>query len=92
MKVLLLILTIFFIFSCALLVLIVMLQSDKNSGMGAIGGSSQSTFGSSTADVVTKITAVLVAIFLIGSLGISVLQSYIESSKSIQSESNIDKG
>ena len=41
----------------------------------ADGGSSQSTFGSSTADVITKITAVMVGVFMVGSLGLSILES-----------------
>jgi preprotein translocase subunit SecG len=44
--------------------------------MGILGGSSQTTFGSSTADVITKITAVMAGIFMVGSLGLSVLESY----------------
>lgn len=68
--------TVFFVIACILLILLILLQADKSGGMGILGGSSQSAFGSSTADVVTKITAVLVAIFMLGSLGISALESY----------------
>jgi preprotein translocase subunit SecG len=68
--------SVFFIVLCVLLVILILLQSDKSSGMGILGGSSQSAFGSSTADIVTKITAVMVALFLVGSLGISALESY----------------
>jgi preprotein translocase subunit SecG len=64
-----------FVILCVLLVVIILMQTDKSSGMGLLGGSSQSTFGSSTADVITKITAVMVGIFLVGSLGISALES-----------------
>ena len=64
-----------FIIMSVLLVIIILLQTDKSSGMGLLGGSSQSTFGSSTADVITKITAVMVGLFLVGSLGISALES-----------------
>ena len=64
-----------FVILCVLLIIIILMQSDKSSGMGLLGGSSQSTFGSSTADVITKITAVMVGIFLVGSLGISALES-----------------
>lgn len=71
-------LTVLFIIVCVILILIILLQSDKNSGMGIIGGSSQSTFGSSTADVITKITAVFVAIFMIGALLLAVLRSYTD--------------
>ena len=64
MGALLTVLTVLFLIICVIIILFVLLQSDKNSGLGIIGGSSQSTFGSSTGDVMTKITAVLVAIFL----------------------------
>jgi preprotein translocase subunit SecG len=67
--------TVLFVILCVLLVIIILMQTDKSSGMGILGGSSQSAFGSSTADVITKITAVMVALFLLGSLGISALES-----------------
>ncbi|HPB80604.1 MAG TPA: preprotein translocase subunit SecG [Spirochaetota bacterium] len=70
------VLTVFFFILCLLLIIIILLQSDKSAGMGILGGSSQTTFGSSTADVITKITAVMAGIFMVGSLGLSVLESY----------------
>jgi preprotein translocase subunit SecG len=65
-----------FVILCFLIVVVVLLQSDKSSGMGVLGGSSQSTFGSSTADIVTKITAVMVALFFIGALSLAFLEAY----------------
>lgn len=70
------VLTVLFFILCLLLIIIILLQSDKSAGMGILGGSSQTTFGSSTADVITKITAVMAGIFMVGSLGLSVLESY----------------
>ncbi|NLV68679.1 MAG: preprotein translocase subunit SecG [Spirochaetes bacterium] len=67
--------TVVFAIICVLLVLIILLQSDKSAGMGILGGAGQSTFGSSTADIITKVTAVMVAIFMVGSLGISIMES-----------------
>lgn len=67
--------TVVFAIICVLLILIILLQSDKSAGMGILGGASQSTFGSSTADIITKVTAVMVAIFMVGSLGLSILES-----------------
>lgn len=67
--------TVVFAIICILLILIILLQSDKSAGMGILGGAGQSTFGSSTADIITKVTAVMVAIFMIGSLGLSILES-----------------
>jgi preprotein translocase subunit SecG len=67
--------TVVFAIICVLLILIILLQSDKSAGMGILGGAGQSTFGSSTADIITKVTAVMVTIFMIGSLGLSILES-----------------
>jgi preprotein translocase subunit SecG len=64
-----------FLLLCVLLVVLILLQSDKSAGMGILGGSSQSAFGSSTADVITKATGVMIALFMIGSLGLATLES-----------------
>ena len=57
------------------LIIIILLQSDKSAGMGILGGSSQSAFGSSTADVITKATGIMIALFMVGSLGLASLES-----------------
>jgi preprotein translocase subunit SecG len=75
MSILITITTVLFVLLCVLLVIIILLQSDKSAGMGILGGSSQSAFGSSTADVITRITTVMVAIFMIASLGLSIMES-----------------
>lgn len=67
--------TVVFAIICVLLILVILLQSDKSAGMGILGGAGQSTFGSSTADIITKVTAVMVAIFMVGSLGLSIMES-----------------
>ncbi len=67
--------TIMFLILCVLLIIIILLQSDKSAGMGILGGSSQSAFGSSTADVITKISAVMITLFMLGSLGLAMLES-----------------
>lgn len=69
------ILSVLFIILCVLLIIVILLQSDKGAGMGILGGAGQSTFGSSTADIITKITAAMVIIFMVGSLGLAVLES-----------------
>lgn len=76
--------TVLFVILCVLIIIIILLQSDKSAGMGILGGSSQSTFGSSTADIITKITTVMVTLFMCGSLGLSILQAYKE--RSIEKE------
>ena len=72
--------TVLFVVLSILLIIIILLQSDKSAGMGILGGSSNTAFGSSTADIITKITTVMVALFMLGSLGLSVFESYRASS------------
>ncbi|MCP4136180.1 MAG: preprotein translocase subunit SecG [bacterium] len=67
--------TVLFVILCVLLVIVILLQSDKSAGMGILGGSSSSAFGSSTADVITKVTAVMIGLFMVGSLGLAVAES-----------------
>jgi preprotein translocase subunit SecG len=69
------VLTVIFAVICVLLIIIILLQADKSGGMGILGGAGQSTFGSSTADIITKITTFMVAVFMLGSLGLSIMES-----------------
>lgn len=69
------VLTVIFAVLCVLLIIVILLQADKSGGMGILGGAGQSTFGSSTADIITKITTVMVTLFMLGSLGLSILES-----------------
>lgn len=69
------ILSVLFAILCVLLIIVILLQADKGSGMGILGGAGQSTFGSSTADIITKITAAMVIIFMVGSLSLAILES-----------------
>jgi len=80
MGVLLNVFTVIFVLLCIILVILILLQSDKSAGMGILGGSSSSAFGSSTADVITKITAVMIAIFMLGSLGLAIMESSTKTS------------
>jgi preprotein translocase subunit SecG len=86
--------TFVFVVLCILLIIIILLQSDKSAGMGVLGGSSQSAFGSSTADVITKITAGLVTFFLLGALGLAVLEATVSSSldKKVMGSGVVDEG
>ncbi len=78
MVVLITVLTVLFCILSVLIIILILLQSDKSAGMGILGGSSQSAFGSSTADIITKITTVMVTLFMLGSLGLAVLESWKE--------------
>lgn len=55
-----------FLFLCVLLCFVVLIQESKNTGLGASfgGDTSDSLFGTSTADVLKKFTAWLAFIFL----------------------------
>lgn len=74
------VLTVLFVIVCLFLIIVILLQSDKSAGMGILGGAGQSTFGSSTADIITKVTSAMVVLFMVGSLGLAVLESKRSSS------------
>ena len=66
MAVLQTILTIVFVIASVFLVFMILIQSNRSAGMGLFGGgASQTAFGSSSGDVLTRITAILAAIFLL---------------------------
>jgi preprotein translocase subunit SecG len=69
------VISVLFFILCVLLVILILLQSDKSAGMGILGGSSQSAFGSSTADVITKATGIMIGLFMLGSVGLATLES-----------------
>lgn len=75
MEILSTLLTIFFVIVCILLVIVILLQSNRSSGMSLFGGGSQSAFGAGTADVMTKVTTILIALFLGTALVVAYLKS-----------------
>ena len=62
---------------CAFLVLMILIQKGKSSmGLGGLGGGSQMLFGGSGGqDMFQKITWILTAIFLFGSLVLSIIKT-----------------
>ncbi|MDA3809979.1 MAG: preprotein translocase subunit SecG [Spirochaetaceae bacterium] len=61
-----------FAVSAVLLIIVVLMQDDQGEGLGGIfGGSSSTPFGSSSGNVLTRITGVLGVIFIISSLGMA---------------------
>lgn len=64
-----------FILTSLFLILLVMIQTGKGGGGNLLGGSSasQSPFGASTADVMTKTTRIAAVLFILFSLGLSFL-------------------
>jgi preprotein translocase subunit SecG len=63
----------FFVLNCLFLIGLVLLQSGKGNSLNMMGGASQSTFGSSTTDVLTKTTRVIAISFIVFSLFLSFL-------------------
>lgn len=69
------------IFVCVLLILVVLLQAGKGADMGAAfgaGGGSQTVFGSGgAAPFLTKLTTVVAVIFMLTSIGLTILSSRV---------------
>jgi preprotein translocase subunit SecG len=77
MSVLFYLLLILFLGLCVFLTLIILVQESKSMGLGAAfgGNSSDSMFGTSTADILKKFTAYLATFFLVGCLILSLWTS-----------------
>lgn len=70
-------LTTLFVVICLMLIILILIQKGKNStGLGGLGGSAQALFGASGGqDMFQKVTWILVAIFLFGSLGLAIYKT-----------------
>lgn len=66
-----------YIINCVLLVLVILIQQGKGGlGIGALGGGSQMLFGGSGGqDLFQKITWTLAALYMVGSLGLSIMRT-----------------
>ena len=63
------------VITCLFLILFVLLQAGKGAEVGAtFGGISQTFFGSQGGNVLTKITTVLAFLFMITSIGLTIIQ------------------
>ncbi|MBB6478544.1 preprotein translocase subunit SecG [Spirochaeta isovalerica] len=68
-----------FAISALLLIIVVLMQDDQGEGLGGIfGGGSSTPFGSSSGNVLTKITGVLGVIFIVSSLGMAYISRTVE--------------
>ncbi len=66
------VLMIIFVVSSLLLILIVLLQDEGGDGLGGIfGGGAASQVGNRSGNILTKITSVLAAVFLLSSFGLA---------------------
>lgn len=72
-----------FLFLCFLLSCVILIQESKSLGLGSSFGGNQaeSLFGTSTAQVLKKFTALLAVIFLSGSLILSIWTSKVGRAK-----------
>jgi len=83
--------TVIIIIISILMVISILLQEDKSGGgMGVLGGSSQSFFGASSGNILTKITSILLVIFIISGIAVSILCSTATSESTI-TEKDIQK-
>jgi len=74
MGVLSVVLLVFFVIIAVLLILLVLVQNEEGDSLGGIfAGGSGSAFGSRSGNVLTRVTTVLGALFLIISLGLALL-------------------
>jgi preprotein translocase subunit SecG len=73
-----------FMLLCVLLCSVILMQESKSSGLGASfgGDSSESLFGTSTADVLKKVTAWLALIFLVACILLSLWTTSLGRSQS----------
>ena len=76
-------LTVLYGMMCCLIILLILIQKGKgNMGLGSMGGGNQMLFGSSGGqDIFQKLTWLLCALLLIGSLSLSVLKGKYGSSR-----------
>lgn len=72
-----------FLILCALLCTVILMQESKSSGLGASfgGETSESLFGTSTADVLKKFTSWLALIFLVACIVLSLWTNAMGRSK-----------
>lgn len=72
MGVLGILLMIIFVLSAILLVLIVLVQDEQSDGLGGIfGGGGAQQFGNRSGNILTRITSILGAVFLLSSFGLA---------------------
>ena len=75
-----------FVIVCVLLVLFVAIQDDGENGMGGLlGGRGTAAFGSHSASVLTKATAVLVALFFVLTISLALTNKKTSKDSLIQS-------
>ena len=80
------VLLVIFIIVCVLLVLLVSIQDDGENGMGGLlGGRGTAAFGAHSASVLTKATAVLVAMFFALTIALALVNKKPKTDKFVDS-------
>jgi len=70
-----------------LIIITILLQEDKaHGGIGFLGGTSQSVFGSSSGSILTRITSILLTTFLVYCVVVAIVCSHKTSDLSIKKE------
>ncbi len=81
------IVTVLVVIDMILMIIMVLLQADKSGGLGGLfGGASKTAFGSGSMDIFAKITAVMAAIFIVGSFALAYMRSYIAKGERIEDD------
>jgi len=82
-----------FLLLCAVLCFVILIQESKSMGLGASfgGDSGDSLFGTSTADVLKKITAWLCALFLSSCLILSYWTEGLERTKAVETPTTTEE-
>ncbi|MCB1148291.1 MAG: preprotein translocase subunit SecG [Leptospiraceae bacterium] len=80
------VLTVLFVVVSVILILLILVQSNRSSGMGFLGSASQTAFGSSSGDILTKMTAGLATAFMVMALLMAMIMSKKTDTSELQKE------
>ena len=81
-------LTVVFVISSILLIILILIQNSRSGGMGLFGGGAQTAFGASSGDILTKFTGILVGVFLVLAITLAYLKSQETGLSGIEKELN----
>lgn len=80
------ILLVLFVIICIILILLVVIQDENSQGLGGIfGGASDTTFGAQSGNILTKLTYIVGAAFIVLAFGLGFVNRSTESSNLLDS-------